>query len=107
MKNNAVEIFSEIPKRCNCAQAVAIGLGHEELTESLSSCGGGRAPEGLCGALHAALLLVPEEKKEQLMADFKNTAGSVYCKDIRQAGIFSCTKCVETAAALAEKILSE
>ena len=54
MSNKALELFTAVPKMHNCAQAVAEGCGHPEMVAELASCGGGRAPEGLCGALHSA-----------------------------------------------------
>ncbi len=57
--NRASELFSAVPHRHNCAQAVACGCGGEELYNELQSCGCGRAPGGVCGALYAAQLLNP------------------------------------------------
>lgn len=48
-----IEYFTTPGHPYNCAQSVALGTGHPELEEELRSCGGGRAPEGFCGALHA------------------------------------------------------
>ena len=62
--NRAVEIFSEIPRKCNCAQAVAAGLERDDLLPELAACGGGKAPGGRCGALHAAMLIAGEGKAE-------------------------------------------
>ena len=59
----AVELFTAVPKLHNCAQAVAAGAGDEALAESMKVCGGGKAPLGRCGALHAALELTPAERK--------------------------------------------
>lgn len=104
--NKAVDIFTAIPKRVNCAQAVAEGLGVEALSPALSACGGGRAEGGRCGALHAALLLVPEEKREELAEKFRSEAGSGLCREIKAAQ-FPCVKCVEIAARLAEEVLNK
>ena len=105
--NNAGEIFSRIPRTVNCSQAVAAGLGREDLMSELSSCGGGRAPGGRCGALHAALLIVPESARTEVAAEFCRQAGSELCREIRAAGGFPCLRCVETAAGLAEKALAK
>lgn len=104
--NKAVEIFTAIPKRVNCAQAVAEGLGAEALSPALSACGGGRAEGGRCGALHAALLLVPDEKKAGLAAAFCAEAGAETCRALKAQG-FPCVKCVEIAARLAEVALKK
>ena len=99
--NKAVEFFSRAPKTHNCAQSVAAGCGREDLVESLKACGGGKAPEGCCGALYAALLLSPEERHPALKEAFRNKVGSAVCKEIRAAGKTPCAKCVEIAADLA------
>ena len=99
--NNAVEIFTRIPKTHNCAQAVAAGCGRDDLVESLKVCGGGKAPEGYCGALYAALLLSPKELHPALKETFRNKVGSEFCREIRAAGKTPCVKCVEIAAELA------
>ena len=43
MKNNAVELFTAVPKQHNCAQAVVCGAGREDLKMAMATCGGGRA----------------------------------------------------------------
>ncbi|MDD3886639.1 MAG: hypothetical protein PHI35_07200 [Victivallaceae bacterium] len=105
--NRAVEVFSELPKTCNCAQAVAVGLGHEELKAELAMCGGGRAPEGRCGALHAALRLTPAEEHESIKAEFRRTAGSEFCRELKGVYQYPCVKCVELAAKLAEAAIKK
>ena len=100
--NKAVEVFSEIPRRYNCAQSVAAGLEREDLVPALASCGGGKAPEGRCGALHAAMLIAGESKAGEIRAKFVTAAGSEFCRVLKQELKVPCAKCVETAAALAE-----
>ena len=101
--DRAVEIFSEVPRKCNCAQAVAAGLGRDDLVPFLASCGGGKAPGGRCGALHAAMLIAGEGKAAEVRAKFVAAAGSEFCKVLKQELKFPCVKCVATAAALAEE----
>ena len=101
--NRASEVFSEVPRKYNCAQSVAAGLGRDDLVPQLASCGGGKAPEGRCGALYAAMLISGESKSADVRAKFVAAAGSEYCKVLKQELKFPCAKCVETAAALAEK----
>lgn len=102
MSKSASEFFAEVPRRYNCAQSVAAGAGREDLISDLAAMGGGRAPEGLCGALYAALQLLPEEKKAAAMAEFQAVAGAVTCRDIK-AGGFPCPDCVAAAAKLLDK----
>ena len=75
--NRASELFSAVPHRHNCAQAVACGCGGEDLYNELQSCGGGRAPGGVCGALYAAQLLNPEHAGE--IAAAAQAAGRCSC----------------------------
>ncbi|MBQ6470338.1 MAG: hypothetical protein IJJ33_00005, partial [Victivallales bacterium] len=90
----AEEIFSAVPKTHNCAQAVAAGAGRDDLVPALAACGGGRAPNGLCGALHAALAIAPEKHHEQIKAAFASATGAMTCREIKGATRTSCAKCV-------------
>ena len=102
--NNAVELFTAVPKLHNCAQAVAEGCGNKELALMMSPCGGGKAPEGRCGALHAALAMTPESVHETLIAEFVAVAKAPDCRSIKgQASPTSCAECVRIAAELVEK----
>lgn len=56
IEEEALSTFRTAPWRHNCAQAVCAALGREDLLETVSSCGTGKAPDGLCGALYGALL---------------------------------------------------
>ena len=102
--NKAVELFTAVPKLHNCAQAVADGAGNRELSCRMALCGGGKAPLGRCGALHAALCLVPAEKHADLIAEFVAAAGFETCREIKGAEKpFPCVECVRVAAELVEK----
>jgi len=98
--DKAVSLFSAVPKECNCAQSVAKAFGQDDLAALLETCGGGRSEGGLCGALYAALLLLPEDKQDTAKAQFKNKAGNVLCRAIRQEGQTPCVECVRIAADL-------
>jgi hypothetical protein len=100
--NTALELFQKTPREHNCAQAVAAGCGHPELAGELASCGGGRAPEGRCGALHAALLMLPPERREAARQAFIQANGSEFCKELKSVHRVPCTQCVAVAAGLAE-----
>ncbi len=101
--NRAVEIFSEVPRKYNCAQSVAAGLGRDDLLAALSTCGGGNAPEGRCGALHAAMLIAGEDKADGVREEFSAATGSEFCRVLKRELGVPCAKCVETAAKLAEE----
>ena len=97
----------------NCAQSVlkgaqaALPVSEEQIAQARAH-GGGRAPEGLCGALHAAISLVDDkEQAKKMRQQFVDAAGSENCRKIRQAGTFSCAECVKTAASLLQKELAQ
>jgi hypothetical protein len=103
MKELASKVFRQPPERLNCAQAV-LHAWHEISSDtsisiaSLKPFGGGHAPDGLCGALHAACLAAPE-RSEILKASFSDRLGSIYCKELH-AGDHRCIACVVEAAEL-------
>jgi len=97
-------------RRGNCAQSVALAWKEKKEPESqhaeaFASAGGGRAPEGLCGALHAARELAGEHHKDQITTLFKEKAsGYTACRDIRKNRILPCVDCVGLAAGLLDKL---
>ena len=106
MKNHALEHFRCPPERLNCAQSVLYAYqkvsGDAALSISdLKAFGGGRAPGGLCGALHAACAVVPE-KAESLKARFAEITGGVLCRELRKANQHPCEVCVSESAQLLE-----
>ena len=102
--NKAVELFTAVPKLHNCAQAVADGAGNKDLAREMAVCGGGKAPLGRCGALHAALCLTAPEKHDALIAEFVAAAGAETCREIKGAEKpLPCPECVRVAAELVEK----
>ena len=96
--DKAVSLYSKVPKEYNCAQSVAKAFGRDDLVVSLRSCSGGRAEGGLCGALYAAMLLLPEVQGEVIQEQFRKMAGDITCRAIRQRGTTPCTECVRIAA---------
>ncbi|MCL2743556.1 MAG: C-GCAxxG-C-C family protein [Planctomycetaceae bacterium] len=103
LPEQAVGFYSQKPKQYNCAQAVAKTFKRDDLAESLKSCGGGNAPDGLCGALYAAILLAGEEQTESVKEQFLKVIGHLHCKAIRKEGKTSCADCVRRAAEIAEQ----
>lgn len=104
--NQAVEIFTRVPKTHNCAQAVAAGCGLEGLAEALKPMGGGRAPEGRCGALQAVLAATPEARHAELRRRFAEKAGSEFCRELKGNGV-ACEACVEAGAAILEESMRQ
>lgn len=93
----------------NCAQAVArimqenvqeVQKISDEMISRMANCGGGRAPEGLCGALFGALEIVGEEGRRRLKDAFKEKIGSGYCREIRRNKMAPCRDCVAAAVDL-------
>ena len=99
----ATAVLRQPPLRLNCAQSVLALCGEEERVDEYASFGGGRAPEGLCGALYAALQLVPEDRRDSLRGAFAAEAGAEKCQEIKQGAGTSCQMCVAIATALVEK----
>ncbi len=105
----AQDVFRKAPLRLNCAQAVAHAWqvrhgGEPRLVAEFADCGGGRAPGGLCGALHAACLLVPQ-KAEPLQRRFAERLGSTLCQELKRIHRQSCEACVAEAAGLVDEEL--
>lgn len=61
--------------------------------------GGGRSPEGLCGALYAACILAPDHA-DAIKAAFSARLGSPDCRALRAAGTHPCESCVAQASDL-------
>ena len=97
-------------KKHNCAQAVIAGFKDkfslkDELVATFASHGGGKAPDGHCGALYAARHILEKESPgeiEKCNDAFIKAAGSTKCKEIRSMKKASCISCVEMAAELLE-----
>ncbi|MHC4871047.1 MAG: C-GCAxxG-C-C family (seleno)protein [Planctomycetota bacterium] len=96
-------------EKYNCAQAIIKAF--ESDSESLNlqvddfkKDGGGRAEEGMCGALYAAAQLISECEVESLKINFSTQTGSEKCKDIKNMKKASCKDCVRIAAEILLKI---
>lgn len=106
MKDLAADHYKS--RRGNCAQSVALAWRDKidptsPHTDSFHSHGGGRAPEGLCGALHAARE-ISGEHRDSLTEKFKQRAdGHITCRGIRQNRVMPCPDCVALAAELLEE----
>ena len=103
MDNTKASDFFHKEENFNCAQAVlkyaeSHEVVNEELIAEFRNFGGGKAPEGLCGALYAAQHIFNDNKKTgQTKVKFVNEAGSVTCREIRKGKKLSCTGCVDLA----------
>ena len=104
MKEHALKVFRQPPERLNCAQAVLhawreVSGDTSIALADLKQCGGGRAPDGICGALHAACMVAPD-RVAAMKQNFAARLGSLYCKELRAAKVHSCETCVVHAAEL-------
>ena len=106
MKANSLAVYHQPPERFNCAQSILVGF--QKITgnllypvEEFKSLGGGRAPGGTCGALHAACLIAPEFERS-LKSKFKELAGSTLCKELKKDFKLPCQEAVGIAAELLE-----
>jgi hypothetical protein len=87
---------------CNAAESVLSALGTN--LDNASALDFGAAPNGDCGALAAALAVLPTEEARQKMRDeFIKLTGSAACSALK--GVH-CTHCVELATRLANAYLS-
>ena len=90
----------------NCAQAVANKwkdlYRSADIVSEYAPYVGGRAPEGLCGALFAAIQAVPDHADE-IKAEFAAACGAETCRAIKAENKTPCTVCVDTADSLVEK----
>jgi hypothetical protein len=93
-------------ERLNCAQSILRAFQeHRNIPEDVilqaKQLGGGRAEDGLCGALYTALQLVDDPAERQRMREaFTASAGSDKCREIRRAAQVPCVECVKIAAGL-------
>lgn len=100
----ALSTFREPPFMYNCAQTVCAAFGREDLIEAMKSCGGGRAPEGMCGALYGAIQVAPTNA-EELKSAFTDVNGAWKCCDLKGGTPrVACQQCVRVAAELVEKL---
>jgi hypothetical protein len=99
--------------RLNCAQAVLKAFERkfavdQDVVEMFALYGGGKTPEGFCGAFYAAKYLSEKNlfvsQLAELERQFMAEAGSVKCKEIRGAKLFSCLDCVKKCAQFLETI---
>ena len=106
MIEHALNVFRQPPDRLNCAQSVLYAWreisGDTSIAlADLKPFGGGRAPDGLCGALHTACMVAPD-RAEAFKSAFAARLGSHYCKELRTANVHSCETCVVQATELLE-----
>jgi len=106
-RKNSTLFFHSSPENLNCAQAVLKGFQTEfsitdQEIDDFRACGGGRAENGVCGALFAAESLLRQAGKLSVEEEFSAKAGDIHCLNIKKSK-FLCTECVALADELVEK----
>ncbi len=96
----ALSMFRTAPYHYNCAQAVCAALGYTDLVEKMSSCGGGKAPDGMCGALYGAIQCVSADEQAAIIDTFVSKHGFSKCHELKKEGHVPCKECVATAVEL-------
>ncbi|MBR6797394.1 MAG: hypothetical protein IKM45_01730 [Opitutales bacterium] len=103
-KEKALASFRQQPLCLNCAQAVAHAFDREDLVSVLRTAGGGNAPDGLCGALHAALQICGKEAAPKIAEAFEKKLGYRRCLNLKKDARIPCPACVATATELLETL---
>jgi len=108
-RKKSEEFFHVLPENLNCAQAVLKGFQKEfDITdqeiEEFRAWGGGRAKDGVCGALFSAEKLLFQAGKPGIVEEFAKYVGNVLCQPIKQSK-FPCVNCVKMTDNLIEKRL--
>lgn len=86
----------------SCAQTVYAAFATDadaQTMDFMKQNSGGRAPEGMCGALFAAMRLAPE-RAEELAKKFAERVGDTACLKIKREHKTPCAECVRAAAEL-------
>jgi hypothetical protein len=100
----ALSTFREPPYMYNCAQTICAAFGRDDLLDAMKACGGGKAPEGTCGALYGAMMVAPD-KADALLEAFAADLGATKCRDLKSpCSRVACQDCVRKAAELLEKL---
>ena len=106
----STHFFHLKPQCYNCAQSVLMGFQHQfNLPESLitdfKNYGGGKAPNGICGALYAANYLLSLRNLPPVSKEFSLRVGASTCKQIKGETHTLCLDCVQMADSLVESHL--
>lgn len=109
-RTKSEKYFHVKPENLNCAQSILKGFQNElsvpeNLIEEFRACGGGRAANGVCGALHAAEHLLEKANKDSIKNEFEKEIGAITCIEIKREKKTACETCVRIADELLEKKL--
>jgi len=108
----ASELYHHPKYLFNCAQAIVYKWSEINVVSSLEAadfkrCGGGRAPDGVCGALYGAIALfnANTEQQNRLKSEFEVAIGSLLCRTIRKEKLATCKQCIDVADKLVEQLV--
>lgn len=88
-KTKAKELFHNKENNWNCAQAIIksrqdiLNISDENIELHYRSKGGGRAENGICGAIYAATKLMSEEEAQRFIAQAEKDLGASTCKGLK------------------------
>jgi len=107
----ASELYHHPKYLFNCAQAIVYKWSELHVISCLKATdfkrsGGGRAPEGACGALYGAIALFDgnTEQQNRLKREFEAVIGSSLCRTIRKEKMATCKQCIDVADELVEQL---
>lgn len=111
-RQKSINFFRTPPCNYTCAQAILKGFQKEcsvseEDIDAFIEFRGGRAPEGVCGAVYAANHLLKEKGLGTINEDFAKEAGSDKCFEIKTVHRFPCPDCIILADRLIEEKLGK
>lgn len=83
----------------SCAQAVYAACADADAAKMdyLKANSGGRAPDGICGALFAAKELSVPSEHARIESEFKTKVGALRCREIKGVNHTPCAQCVRSA----------
>lgn len=99
--NSAVSFFHATPNNYNCAQSIIknyqdkIRISDEDIELKYRSKGGGRAEDGLCGAVYSAYQILDKDKGDRIKAKVETALGGYTCRKLKAELKVPCTKIVE------------
>ncbi|MBQ4036074.1 MAG: redox-active protein [Paludibacteraceae bacterium] len=111
-RKKSISYFRTPPYNYTCAQAILKGFQKEcpvsdELIDRFFEYRGGKAPEGVCGAIYAANYLLQANGLQPINKDFAAIAGSDKCFEIKTIHRFPCPDCINLADRLVEEKLEK
>ncbi len=108
--NDPLTFFRKPPALWNCAQSILaawkdeFGIEDAEIGD-FKNYGGGRAPDGVCGALFAANFLLNRKGLASATEHFEKQVGFTTCRKIKGDAHVCCEQCVQTGHDLVRRSL--